>query len=146
MELASRWGVGGSKGSGLPWRKLAFQIFQAAILVSWRDIHPPNEGALVPAPFAILELSNVSNANEICIWCVMHHCIYCKGLCNLCSWYRNKIDLTWLDLTARSEPKKTNIRNVWTTIFVLIFSFCGNLTDVYSYLVYLKAWTTIKVN
>ena len=35
MELASRWGVEGSKGSGLPWRKLAFQMFQAAILVNW---------------------------------------------------------------------------------------------------------------
>ena len=29
MELALRWGVEGSKGSGLPWRKLAFQIMRA---------------------------------------------------------------------------------------------------------------------
>ena len=47
MELASRWGVEGSEGSGLPWRKLAFQMFQAAILVNWGDIDPPNGGAVV---------------------------------------------------------------------------------------------------
>ena len=32
----SRWRVEGSKGSGLPWRKLAFQMFQAAILSELR--------------------------------------------------------------------------------------------------------------
>ena len=38
MELASRWGVEGSKGSELPWTKLTFQMFQAAILVNEGDI------------------------------------------------------------------------------------------------------------
>ena len=42
MELALHWGVEGSKGSGLPWRKLAFQMFQAAILVNWGGNDPPN--------------------------------------------------------------------------------------------------------
>ena len=47
MELASRWGEEGSKGSGLPWWKLAFQMFQAAILVNWGYVDPPDGGAVV---------------------------------------------------------------------------------------------------
>ena len=37
MEIASCWGVEASKGLGLPWQKLPFQMCEANILGNWGD-------------------------------------------------------------------------------------------------------------
>ena len=76
MELALRWGVEGSKGSGLPWKKLAFQMFQAAILVNWGGNDPPNGGAVV-VHILILMLRHI----------VEHgHSVPCRWGAEFCNW------------------------------------------------------------
>ena len=90
-----------------------------AILLFWFMYGVNRSGALKPnwvsCSLCYTELLAVSNATEICIWGVMLHCIYCMELCNVCCWYSNKLDLTWLDSTWLDKdrcpiPMDTTVR------------------------------------
>ena len=65
------------------------------------------------APFAILNCVK-------CNWNMYLRCnatlYYCMELCNLCCWYSNKLDLTWLDLTWF---QRYGFRKVWPKCYLI---------------------------
>ena len=114
MGLALRWGVEGSKGSGLPWLKFAFQMFQATILVNWGFIDPP-KGGVVVVHISILMLQDI----------VEHvHSVPCRWGTEFCNWSYTSLNLVQFS-QHRAHMAKLLLSDIILT--ALIWQRCSRL-------------------
>ena len=94
--------VEGSKVLGLPCWKLAFQMFQATILVNWGDIDPSNIGAVMVHIFISM------------LWHIVEHgnSVPCRRGAEFCNWLyaqqeANAVLSTW-GYIVKLAPFKCN--------------------------------------